>query len=759
MKPDAVTLPPLAGASSFVTLQKRRAQAALQLQSHWRAHMARKELEVRKRRRREEARRAAFEARHGKDKAKAFREQIAANRLLVRRIERHKRLVLHPMKHKYLSWWDLITTTALLYTATLTPYEVSFVPPTLGVSAWAESWFQVNRVLDVIFFVDMVIQFFLAYEARGPRGGTVWVDDHSLIIRNYVTSWFPLDVSTLMVPLGFDLYIASDAGASDLANLSVLRTLRVLRLIKVVRLIRATRVYKRWRSALALNYSAETLLQCVIGIFITAHWYACTIALEASLHTAAEHTWLGPDFYGICSGSWELELSNSTGERQVLPGCEGVGSGRLYLAAFSWSIMVITGTGGTDYYPSSQVTPSPLGRAHLHAMIPSQPSPTMLRSQPRPSTVPLLVHPPAQSEAETLLVTALVINAAFLWTIILAKFCDVATNADPALTSFHQKLDDMNRFILVNNVPKEMARRLREYLLQQKDHLLQEEAARAVPMLSTALQIEVVLHCNRDWLDAVWFLRELEEVCLVKICGNLAVKTLAPGELAPLRCLYVISRGLVLFGGRVLSAGQWWGDDVILSDSRYFLPHVARAMAYSDMFTLSRDELLASVEHFPDSWRRLRQCTVKLAMCRHLVLTYRTLKGAADSGKNKPRDMLDKVHDASSKTSALQAKQAKSALYATQLAESSRSSMGPAGSPLARQSTSGGIPGGSAGVGDGLEASLRELRMEMQTMHDRFAASIRDELKGMTSQLERLALAASPSGVDAGASTADVTDL
>ena len=85
--------------------------------------------------------------------------------------------------------------------------------------------------------------------------------------------------------------------------------------------------------------------------------------------------------------------------------------------------------------------------------------------------------------------------------------------------------------------------------------------------------------------------------------------------------------------------------------------------------------------------------------------------------------------------------------------------MGPAGSPLARQSTSGGIPGGSAGVGDGLEASLRELRMEMQTMHDRFAASIRDELKGMTSQLERLALAASPSGGDAGASTADVTDL
>ena len=33
--------------------------------------------------------------------------------------------------------------------------------------------------------------------------------------------------------------------------------------------------------------------------------------------------------------------------------------------------------------------------------------------------------------------------------------------------------------------------------------------------------------------------------------------------------LYVITRGLVLYGGRVLTRGAAWGDDVILSDPRY----------------------------------------------------------------------------------------------------------------------------------------------------------------------------------------------
>ena len=66
-----------------------------------------------------------------------------------------------------------------------------------------------------------------------------------------------------------------------------------------------------------------------------------------------------------------------------------------YLAAFSWSTMVLTGTGGTDFYPSGR------------------------------------------SDGETAVVLCLVILGAFLWTFVLASFCDVATNSNPSLSMHH----------------------------------------------------------------------------------------------------------------------------------------------------------------------------------------------------------------------------------------------------------------------------------------------------------------------------------
>ena len=59
-----------------------------------------------------------------------------------------------------------------------------------------------------------------------------------------------------------------------------------------------------------------------------------------------------------------------------------------YLAAVSWSVQLITGTGGTGPYPNPN------------------------------------------SAAETFVVTLLNISSAFLWTTVLAMFCDILTNSD-----------------------------------------------------------------------------------------------------------------------------------------------------------------------------------------------------------------------------------------------------------------------------------------------------------------------------------------
>jgi len=437
---------------------------------------------------------------------------------------------------------------------------------------------------------------------------------------------------------------------------------------------------------MSLSYASETILQVILMILITCHWYACIIMLQATLHQHAEQTWLGSSLYGYCSAPRSTTTTddrtppNTTtfSKSPVLPGCKGLTLGTQYLASFSWSVMVITGMGGTDFYPS-----------------------------------------PA-SDVETAVVTALVLMAAIIWTIILAKFCNVATNSDPSLTYFYQKLDDLNRFTTDNNVPKEMGRRLREYLLQQKEFILRDSSAQAIPMLSTALQIEVVLECNRHWLSGIWFLRALEEICLVRVCSSLVSKTLAPGELAPRRYLYVVKRGFVLFGGRVLSAGAAWGDDVVLSDERYFLANVGRALTYCDLFTLARDALLTAVKPFALSAARLRRATVRLALCRHMTMTHRLIKGAKAE-----KNIITSLGNTGSTDSEGQS-QAKSITLATQL----------------EQYNSGlGVAAASPGAGNKYEerasaSELREVKEGIETLHNEMGA-LRDQMNKLARLVER----------------------
>ena len=131
---------------------------------------------------------------------------------------------------------------------------------------------------------------------------------------------------------------------------------------------------------------------------IGAHWYACIMALEASMHDNPAATWLGESRYGFCYPEVVALLVNSTGLTSTvtnletgLDDCRAMSVGSFYLASFSWSIMVITGTGGTDFYPSSL------------------------------------------SDAETAIVVSLVIFGALLWTQVLALFCDVSTSTKPSL--------------------------------------------------------------------------------------------------------------------------------------------------------------------------------------------------------------------------------------------------------------------------------------------------------------------------------------
>ena len=107
--------------------------------------------------------------------------------------KRGKIYVLHPEKTPILGHWDFVTSIALIYTATLTPVETSFMSPVLGPEAWKDPWFGLNRALDVIFGLDMILQFFIAYTTGNDFAGRVWVEDHRSVRTSHAP---PLQLPT-----------------------------------------------------------------------------------------------------------------------------------------------------------------------------------------------------------------------------------------------------------------------------------------------------------------------------------------------------------------------------------------------------------------------------------------------------------------------------------------------------------------------------------------------------------------------------------
>ena len=204
--------------------------------------------------------------------------------------------IIDPRSAKLLPFWDGFATVALLFTATATPYEVAFLPPSRY--PWLP-WFILNRIVDFVFITDFILQFLLGYMETASRDQAAqWIFAPRRIARRYVTSaWFPLDVLSLSVAsLDFiELDVVQqqfDVGES-FGNLKVLRVLRALRLIKLVRLVRGSKILQRWEVRYAINYGYLAMTKTVGKVFFLCHVFACLWALQAGFQDTKLDSWMG----------------------------------------------------------------------------------------------------------------------------------------------------------------------------------------------------------------------------------------------------------------------------------------------------------------------------------------------------------------------------------------------------------------------------------------------------------------------------------
>jgi len=76
----------------------------------------------------------------------------------------------------------------------VTPFEVAFIPP----SYTPTTAFVINRTLDAIFTLDMLVQFFVAFQ-YGDRDESAgkWANTLGETVRHYAKGWLIIDFFSL----------------------------------------------------------------------------------------------------------------------------------------------------------------------------------------------------------------------------------------------------------------------------------------------------------------------------------------------------------------------------------------------------------------------------------------------------------------------------------------------------------------------------------------------------------------------------------
>lgn len=305
--------------------------------------------------------------------------------------------ILHPHSSG-VALWDLTTSIALIFTALVTPFEVSFLDSVTPAGPW--TLFTLNRLIDVIFIVDMALQFVIMQQVDFKKGidtDSLWEHRISRLARRYLRMWFWIDLASV-IPSVFDILpaVQSSDDASGAGRVKVLRVVRTLRLAKLVRLFRTSRVIERWETRLAIPYNLLTLIQLFVGIVYATHIFACILTLQTTF-ASRPLSWIGA--FGYC----DALATNATTSAGVV--CAG--PWELYLQAFYWALGLVL-----------SFTNEPLRGLH--------------ESYPNERRTTDLLH------SEQVVVLVLHFMGALLWAYVTARLVDVIVNASPEVTRFRQ---------------------------------------------------------------------------------------------------------------------------------------------------------------------------------------------------------------------------------------------------------------------------------------------------------------------------------
>ena len=504
----------------------------------------------------------------------ARRGAAAARRSLAR--AREPMALLHPAS-AFMRRWDVVTLVLLAFTATVTPFEVCFLDPVIDVH---DGLFWVDRLVDLLFGVDVFINFNLAYyDVARAR----FITGRCQVAWDYAKSSALADVIST---IPFDI-IGQSVGTDGAEKLKVLRILRIFRLLKLLRVLRSSRLLMRMQDSTNVNYGHLTLLKFAAACIFISHWLACLYHLVHNSQSG-DCNWVN-HYYGALDGHPAAACVPEYGQVSIAS---------RYITSLYWSVMTVSTVGYGDV--------------------------------------------PPQTDAERAFEILGMLLGASTYAYVVGSVCGVAATLSARETEHERAMDQLNRFIAEANLDGPLAMRLRAYFRFAYTATRHADWAALLMRMSPGLRGETAEAVHGSWMSGVPMLASCPNAAHVDLAFALLPLVVPPGEAllainARADQLIAIHKGwaMVASGGgggirRVLGVGGVVGHELLWSNRRAAFG--ALTLTYVEAHAVSRERLLMVLDAFPEFAFSARLASVASALretVRQMGLAARRVKQLA----------------------------------------------------------------------------------------------------------------------------------
>ena len=498
--------------------------------------------------------------------------------------------------------WDIVMILLLLFTATVTPFEVG-----MGIPTKMGGLFVVNQFVNLAFIVDMGMNFMLAWQDYETGA---WVLDHRIIAKEYFKSWFAIDFISI---LPFDsLSLATDGPLCStsvrgtpgrgtcLSDLKLFRVIRLLRLLKLLRILRASRIFKRWETQISISYAARSLMKFFVMVLFLAHWIACAHRLLPQMEETEAAKYADVDLdnarnwmegYGSTDGidfnyARNMEVTKKVAgisTTSIVADPSFIGDWQMYTISLYWSVMTLSTIGYGD--------------------------------------VPIVTH------SERILATICMLIGAGVYAYMVGAICGIVASMDMLTTEFNQTMDSLNDYMAEMGLPKEMRYKLRTYFHHCKHINRIKNYKHLLEGMSPALRGRVTSLVHGPALKDVYFFSCSDEeetdrfVTQISMC--MGAEAYAPQETviavnSIAEKMYLVESGLASKEGKLYTKETFFGEDFILTEARRHY-HVL-SVNYLDLYTISREDMQFVLDNnrFPLMKKKIRLAMVRLAFFRRI---------------------------------------------------------------------------------------------------------------------------------------------